>query len=110
MELILGRRHELQAVIKRAGEIFNLTGYSARLAIARSLNSLAVLNKPGIISSPELGLIDFIIEANELDVASGHYKVEVNVYKTDDESKIETPISDTIELRSGVIKTPPGAS
>jgi hypothetical protein len=109
MELTIGRSDILTASIRQSGAIFDLTGYVARLAIVSKSGATPVLNKVGVISDPATGNIDFTIEAADLlSVAAGHYRCEVNIWKSSTPSILYTPIKDSVEIVAGLVAQPAG--
>lgn len=106
MELKIGRRAELTATIDGLDENV-LTGYQGQLVIASAVGASPVLRKNGVISDPLVNQIDFTILPSELkDIRHGHYKAEVNIWKTADPTVVFTPVTMEIDMKRGILSDP----
>lgn len=106
MDLIIGRRNDLEATIEGLDEN-GLTGYEGRLIIADKAGSTVLLNKPGVITNPPLKKVAFAILPNDTaDIAPGSYRIEVDIWKTADSNYLYTPISERVSLKAALGPNP----
>lgn len=109
MEIIKGRGDIITAKIIQSGVAFDLTGYSSKLVISAGPGMEQVLNKAGVNSIAEVGSIDFTLASGDLISANaGHYKYEVNIWKTSTPSILYTPIRGSIQILNGLVEAPAG--
>ena len=102
-----GRRNIATVVITQEGVIFDLTGYEAEIVVASSPGAIPEVHMAGIISAPATGKVVFtILPADLVNADEGHFRYEVNVWKTDDPTIMFTPVEGLVEIKRGLDENP----
>jgi hypothetical protein len=103
MEIIKGRRHVYIVSVREENDAFDLAGYEAELVVCRGVGSEPTLKKKGIVGHPSSGNAEFTLLPEDLvDAEAGHYRFEVNIWKTEDDTVVYTPVEGSLELREAL--------
>jgi hypothetical protein len=91
----------------KGGEIFPLTGYEGNLVIAITAGGDTEIEKEGVISNPDSGVIEFTLLPDDTKSAQvRRAKYEVNIWKTADKTTVFTPITGDCDILRGLDDDP----
>lgn len=107
MEIIKGRRHVYVASIAQGNDALDLKDYEAEFVLSRGIGTDKTLKKAGVINESVSGNVEFTLVPEDLEGAeAGHYRFEVNIWKSDDCTVVFTPIEGSVEVREALDVNP----
>jgi len=106
-DIIKGRTKVITVPVTQSGVVLDLTGYEAKLTIALGSGVTPVLTKAGVISTPATGVMSFTLNPSDTkDIEVTNYKVEVNIWKTADKTKIYPVVRDSVSFVNALVDDP----